>query len=134
MILPPFRSKGNGIWNLSSVRSDLSLLRMRQDTVECWRYQGTLIFFLEFHLVIFVRQTISDIDFLVVIPSAPENHALRQRIRSTWGSAPSKFKRRQLYFFIGLSDNPDTQKGIFRENISWKDIIQPGMLKNRLSS
>lgn len=70
-------------------------------------------------------KTISDIDFLVVIPSAPENHALRQRIRSTWGSAPSRFHRKQLYFFIGLTHDQELQKKIFKENTSWKDVIQP---------
>ena len=60
-----------------------------------------------------------------MIPSAPENHALRQKIRSTWGSAPTRFQRRQTYFFVGLAKTSELQKKIFRENVSWKDIIQP---------
>ena len=70
-------------------------------------------------------KTVSDIEFLIMIPSAPENHAKRQRIRSTWGSATSRFRRRQIFFFIGTTPDKELQKRIFRENTSWKDIIQP---------
>ena len=33
--------------------------------------------------------------------------------------------RRQIYFFIGLTKDVELQKKIFRENVSWKDVIQP---------
>ena len=76
-------------------------------------------------------QTISDIDFLILIPSAPENLDLRRRIRDTWASSSTIFHRRQIYFFIGLSTNSQIQNKIFKENGAFKDIIQPGtMLKS----
>lgn len=70
-------------------------------------------------------KTISDVDFMVLIPSAPDHFDLRQRIRLTWAAAPTKFRRRQAYFFIGLTDDGELQNKVFRENSVWKDIIQP---------
>ena len=74
----------------------------------------------------FFLQTISDIDFLILIPSAPENLDMRRRIRDTWASSSTIFHRRQIYFFIGLSTNSQIQSKIFKENGAFKDIIQPG--------
>ena len=70
---------------------------------------------------------ISSIDFLILVPSAVENESLRSHIRRTWGSVPSLFGDRRIFFFLGRSVDPVISEKILRENTLHKDIIQAGL-------
>lgn len=76
---------------------------------------------------------ISNIDFLILVPSSPSNIELRDRIRRTWGSAPSTFRHKQVFFFFGRSDNPTLEELLVEENKVYGDVIQAGQSKSNCS-
>ena len=70
---------------------------------------------------------ISSIDFLILVPSATSHFHQRQKIRNTWGGAPSSFQDKRVFFFLGKTENNSLQNDIIKENRNYGDIVQAGI-------
>ncbi|XP_066265893.1 beta-1,3-galactosyltransferase 1-like [Branchiostoma lanceolatum] len=67
----------------------------------------------------------SDVFLLVIVTSAPGNHAQRSAIRQTWGNESNvPGTAIKTVFAVGKPGNASTQRGLERENTVQKDIIQ----------
>ena len=66
----------------------------------------------------------SDLDFMVLIISAPENEEKRNVLRQTWLKQLNSRNRTDYAFFVGLSKYKEVQKAIEKENDNYGDIIQ----------
>ncbi len=73
-------------------------------------------------------KVISSIDFLILVPSAVDNFEQRSRVRQTWGSAPSSYKDKRVFFFLGTTPDQAVQDDILVENAKFGDIVQANFL------
>lgn len=62
---------------------------------------------------------------LILIHSAPTNHAKRRVIRETWGKSEENVK---LLFLMGTTDDPDTEDQLRKENFLHNDLLQGSFL------
>ena len=61
-----------------------------------------------------------------MVPSAVDHFEQRMRVRNTWAGAPSTYKNKRVYFFLGRPLNTTKQKEIVYENSRFGDIVQAG--------
>lgn len=63
-----------------------------------------------------------------MVPSAANNFEQRQRVRNTWGSAPSTYKDKRVFFFLGIPTDETIQEDIETENLKFGDIVQANFI------
>ncbi|XP_019618622.1 PREDICTED: beta-1,3-galactosyltransferase 1-like [Branchiostoma belcheri] len=71
----------------------------------------------------------SDVFMVVMVTSAPHNHAQRHAIRHTWGNESNiPGTGIKTVFAVGTTNDASTQQGLHYENKIHKDIIQEDFL------
>lgn len=70
-----------------------------------------------------LNMSISEVDYLVIVHTAPGNTDARNAIRETWAEDLKSVYRSQLFFLLGKTSNR-LQAAIEREHRRYSDIIQ----------
>lgn len=69
-----------------------------------------------------------EMNFLVMVPSAPKNFEARSIVRQTWGSKAEMGKiNSSLLFVVGLTTDSNVQKMILEESAQTQDLVQLDM-------